>query len=251
MSERLEALRASVAHLRSLSARLGPDDYTRPAYPEEWAIADTFSHLGSGAVIAARSLEEGVAGRDRDPAFNQTVWDEWNAKAPAAQVADALDADAALVGLLDSTTESQRAGFRFALGPFDLDFEGFLGLRLGEHVLHTWDVEVVLDPAATLANDAANLIIDNLHRIVRFAGKATGEERVVTVRTLAPARDFDLVFGPDSLALVDAAHEGAVDLELPAESFVRLIYGRLDAAHTPTALDDRELDELRRAFPGF
>jgi uncharacterized protein (TIGR03083 family) len=251
MSERLEALRSSIEHLRSLAALLDPADYARPAYPREWTIADTFSHIGSGAVIAERTVDDTVAGNDRDPAFNQSVWDEWNAKAPDAQVADALVADAALLERLDSTTESQRAEFRFSLGPFDLDFEGFLGLRLSEHVLHTWDVEVVLDPTATLASDAANLIIDGLHRVVRFAGKATGEQRTLTVRTLDPVRDLALIFEPESITLVDAAHEGAVDLEVPAETFARLIYGRLDAEHTPSAVDDEELDELRRAFPGF
>jgi hypothetical protein len=32
----------------------------------------------------------------------------------------------------------------------DLDIAGLAGLRLGEHALHTWDIAVALDPAATL-----------------------------------------------------------------------------------------------------
>ncbi len=251
MSERQEALRASVAHLRSLSEGLTPADYDRPAYPSEWTIADTFSHVGSGAIIATRTIDDVLSGRDRDPAFAPSVWEEWNAKTPAAQVADALAADEAFMARLDATTEGQRAGFHFSLGPFELDFEGFLGLRLSEHVLHTWDVEVALDPSATLASDAANLIIDGLHRVVRFAGKASGEERTLTVRTLDPARDLALVFAPDSVTLIDAAHEGPVDLEVPAETLVRLVYGRLDADHTPAVVDSGELDSLRRAFPGI
>jgi len=41
-------------------------------------------------------------------------------------------------------------------------------------------------------------------------------------------------------------------LRLPAEALVRLVYGRLDPAHTP-ALEARgvDVDELRRIFPGF
>jgi hypothetical protein len=39
---------------------------------------------------------------------------------------------------------------------------------------------------------------------------------------------------------------------MPAEAFIRLLYGRLDPAHTPpvesTGVD---LDELRQLFPGF
>jgi len=38
---------------------------------------------------------------------------------------------------------------------------------------------------------------------------------------------------------------------LPAEAFIRLIYGRLDPEHTPElAIPDIDLDTLRRGFPG-
>ncbi len=40
-------------------------------------------------------------------------------------------------------------------------------------------------------------------------------------------------------------------MTLPAEAFVRLVYGRLDAAHTPPVdTDGVSLDDLRAAFPG-
>src|SRR5258707_1070265 len=39
---------------------------------------------------------------------------------------------------------------------------------------------------------------------------------------------------------------------LPAEAFIRLVYGRLDPAHTPSVETRRaDLDELRQVFPGF
>jgi hypothetical protein len=42
------------------------------------------------------------------------------------------------------------------------------------------------------------------------------------------------------------------DLELPSEAFIRLVYGRLDPAHTPEVSGrPTVLEELRRAFPGF
>ena len=41
-------------------------------------------------------------------------------------------------------------------------------------------------------------------------------------------------------------------LSLPAEAFIRLVYGRLDPDHTPASVDARgvDLDLLRRTFPG-
>ena len=42
LSERLEALRESVAHLRDVASQIDPDRYTAAAYPSEWTVADTF-----------------------------------------------------------------------------------------------------------------------------------------------------------------------------------------------------------------
>ena len=38
---------------------------------------------------------------------------------------------------------------------------------------------------------------------------------------------------------------------MPAEAFIRLVYGRLDPAHTPAVDGDAALlDQLRATFPG-
>ncbi len=45
---------------------------------------------------------------------------------------------------------------------------------------------------------------------------------------------------------------GLSELRLPAEAFVRLVYGRMDEAHTPAVESAGvELDELRQIFPGY
>ena len=251
MSDRLPVLRASVEHLRHVVDNIEAFDPELSAYPSEWSIADTMSHIGSGATIMKQNLENVVAGREGDPTFNQSVWDEWNAKAPSDQVDDALVADEMLLLALEGLNPEEKSAFHFSMGPFELDFEGFVGLRLNEQALHTWDVEVAVDPSATLSDDVAGAIIDNLQLIVRFAGRANSEVKEISVRTTHPARDFMLVFADGSISLGDAAHSGAVDVELPAESFVRLVYGRLDAAHTPAGVGGLHLESLRVAFPGF
>ena len=38
---------------------LDDDALVRPAYPSEWSIADVLSHIGSGAVIFGRILDDG------------------------------------------------------------------------------------------------------------------------------------------------------------------------------------------------
>ena len=95
------------------------------------------------------------------------------------------------------------------------------------------------------------LVVDNLAMIIRFGGKPIGTEHELHVRTTDPARDFTLSLGTDGVTLTPSADVShAADLELPAEALVRLVYGRLDPAHTPSVQGNGDLDALRSAFPG-
>jgi uncharacterized protein (TIGR03083 family) len=209
------------------------------------------SHLGSGAVLFQRRLDDGLAGRDTPDDFAQPVWDAWNAKDPEAKAADGLSANRALVERIDSLTDEERARVQFSMGPMVLDLDGAVGLRLNEVALHLWDIEVTFDPRATLAPEAVESVVDNLEMIARFAGKPTGAEQSVTVRTDGPRRGFEIRVDPDSLSLAPGEPVESPDLEIPAEALVRLVYGRLDPEHTPRYRGSADLDGLRRAFPGF
>ena len=44
-------------------------------------------------------------------------------------------------------------------------------MRVGEHAVHTWDIAVALDPKATVAADAVDLLIDTAPAIVARAMK--------------------------------------------------------------------------------
>ncbi len=70
--------------------------------------------------------------------------------------------------------------------------------------------------------------------------------------TTDPERRFLLETG-EAVTLTPSDGEAApAGLRLPAEAFVRLVYGRMDEAHTPplesTGVD---LGELRQLFPGL
>ncbi len=239
--ERLLALHASVDHLRSLVAGLGDGDLERSAYPSEWTVADVLSHLGSGAVIFRRRIEDGLAGRSVPDDFAPSVWDEWNAKPPRAKADDALAADRGVLDRLDAVGEAERASFATQFGPMTVDFEMLVGFRLNEHVVHTWDVEVAGDPAARLQPGALEPVLDNLELIARFTARPTGATARHVVRTADPQRLFAIELSPEGVAFGPSADQDAVpDLELPAEAFVRLVYGRLDDAPA----------DLRSAFPG-
>ena len=73
---------------------------------------DAVTHLGSGAVITQRRLEDALAGRMTPDDYATGVWDTWNAKTPTAQRDDVLSADAALLARLEATPEERGPGRR-------------------------------------------------------------------------------------------------------------------------------------------
>jgi uncharacterized protein (TIGR03083 family) len=238
----------SVDRLHALVEPLTSDDLRRQAYPSEWTVADVLAHLGSGAVIMARRVDEALGGPAVDP---QPVWDEWNAKDPDAKSAGALAADRAFLDRLDALSDEERARVELRMGPMTFDAEGIVRLRLNEHALHSWDVAVTFHPTATVPAEAAAVVFDALSMVAGYTGKPTGSEREIVVHTSAPDADFVVALSADGVAISSAASSRPAQLRLPAEAFVRLVYGRLDPNHTPAFVGDGDdLEELRRAFPG-
>ena len=222
-----------------------------PSYSSEWDIAAVLSHLGSGAVIMRRRLQDTLAGSDMPDDFAPTVWDEWNAKTPRGQADDALVEDDRLVVAFDAVPADERPRLTFSFGPVTVGFDEAVAARLNEHVFHTWDIEVAFDPAATIAPDATAVVVDNLGLIARFTATPTGDEREIRVRTSDPVRHFTVRLTRDTAELLAGDAGVTPDLELAAEAFCRLVYGRLDPDHSPTVDANGEvLDVLRRVFPG-
>ncbi len=251
MADRLATLQDSVTRLRRIVAPLSRDLLRARAYPSEWNIADVLSHLASSAVIMQDRIEAAIEGRAVSDDLAPSLGAEWDAKSPDAKAADGLVTDQAMVDAAASLTADQRNDLRFPFGPMTVTFDEAIGFRLNEHAVHTWDVEVALDPSATIPVDAAEAVVDNLGVIIRFAGKPAGVERDVRIHTTDPDRDLTLSLASDAVSLTPSPPSPAPDLELPAEALIRLVYGRLDPDHTPPVRGDADLDELRRAFPGL
>lgn len=239
-----------------LRAHVQPMDATAvqgPSYASEWSIAQVLSHLGSGAEIFGLFLESGLRGEDPpgQDSFGP-IWRRWNERSPQAQAADGLAADEKLLTQIESLDAAQRVSLRLNLFGMDIDLTGLVGMRLNEHAVHSWDVIVPGDPAATLAADATTLMIDSLGQIAAWAGKPQGTPLAVTVLTTGPDRALALRSGDAVSVQPGRAADGGPELRLPAEALIRLIYGRLDPAHTPPVqADGVDLDELRATFPGL
>jgi uncharacterized protein (TIGR03083 family) len=247
------ALRHSHDRLRALVGPLDLAQLEQRSYASEWSIAQVLSHLGSGAEIFGLFLQAGLAGQE--PPGRDTfvpIWNAWNAKDPQAQAADALRSDEATLEQFESPGPEQKMGLRLHLFGMDMDVTGLARMRVSEHAIHSWDVAVALDPWTTVAPDAVGLLIDTVGQLAARSAKPDGKERRIRVSTSDPERYFVLETG-EAVSLTESdGEEGLPGLRLPAEAFVRLVYGRLGPAHTPPVeTDGVDLDELRQLFPGF
>lgn len=248
-------LRNSHERLVTLAEPLTSEQLREKSYCTDWSIAQVLSHLGSGAEIGTLTLAASLDGGgelDRD-AF-PPIWDAWNNRTPEQQAADCLTSDEEHVRRLEQLTDAELDGIRLSLFGMDLDAAGLVGMRLGEHAVHTWDVAASLDPAAAVAPDATALLIGNLQRVLRFAGKPAGDSFRVRIRTTDPDGDYLLTVA-DPVSMTDWTDGEAADgeIRMPAEALLRLVYGRLDAGHTPAGVSAEgvDLDRLRKVFPGF
>ncbi len=252
MEQVLRALRGSVVRLHALCRGLDDVQLEAPSYCTEWSIADVLGHVGSTAAIMHRQLDDALAGRATPEGFVPAVWEEWDAKSPRVKVDDALVVDESLLEAFESVGETERAAMSYPMGPLTLSFEQAVAMRVNEHALHSWDVEVTFDDGAHLPDDAAAVVVDNLVLIVRFTARPPGQARDVAVRTVHPARDFVISLSPEGADLLAGESGHEPDIELPAESLCRLVYGRLDEDHCPPVgpTGVEALDLLRLVFPG-
>jgi uncharacterized protein (TIGR03083 family) len=253
MTDTLDVVRHSQNRFAEILGDLTPDQVTSPSYDDEWSIADVASHLGSQAEIFRLFLEAGLDGTE-PPSHDAfvTIWDRWNAKPPAEQVADSVAANEALLSRIEDLPSSDQHAFAVEMFGGTRDLHGLTAMRLGEHAVHTWDIAVALDPSATVAPDAVDLLVDALPATAARGGRSVSGAEPVIIATTDPGRTFRVTLDPEvSVHPLDGV--AAADLTMPAEAFLRLVYGRLDPTHTPSSVAGApdHLADLRRAFPGF
>ena len=251
------AVHASHERLAAAAADLSTEQLEGPSYASERSIAQVMSHLGSQAEIFTLFLD---AGRTRSDAPGsdvfKAIWARWDASTADEQRDGYLRATAKFLDALDSFDEDQRNAWKLTLSNGADDLTNLVRMRLGEHAVHTWDVLVALDPAATLAPDATELLVDTLPGLASRVGKPIDTPVRARIATSHPERHFLLHTGADGVAL-DPDHAAGHALpgpvvDLPAEALVRLVYGRMDEAHTPALRHPTpELTSLRAVFPGF
>lgn len=252
LADWISAVRRSHDRFAALVRPLDDEQVQHPSYADDWSIAQVASHLGSQAEIFGLVLDAGLTGAPA-PGIEQfrPLWEKWDGRPAPQQVADSVQANEEFVSRVEGLSEADRTRFAVSMFGRDLDLSGFLAMRLGEHALHTWDVAVALDLSAVVSPDAVDLLIDTLPGTVAHAGRAAAEARTLALETVDPIRRFILTTGPEVTLAHDSGTE-PVQLILPAEELIRLVYGRLDPDVTSAELPGHEVvPELLEVFPGF
>jgi hypothetical protein len=112
---------------------------------------------------------------------------------------------------------------------------------------------VALDPSATVAADAVNLLVD---RVGQSRPGAQAGGRQVSARVTTTARSALLTCGSAGVTLEPADPaasgdhaDGGAALRLPAGALIRLVYGTRPRSPPPVEATQVNLDDLRQIFP--
>ncbi|WP_432198254.1 maleylpyruvate isomerase family mycothiol-dependent enzyme [Streptomyces sp. bgisy027] len=257
----IKALRTGHDGLAALVDGLGEDDLARPSGVSDWDVSQVLGHLGSGAEIASAVIHTALdGGASLVNGSNFAVWDRWNAMSRRTRARSFLRANESLVGLYESLDARTRARLRVDLGfltePFDV-VAGTARLRLSEFALHSWDVRVAFDEHATLAPDAAAVLLHAKSDLLPWVSEAAGLKglrAVIEVITTEPSSRFALRLQSPVSADFDVPEHPDGTLTLPAEAWVRLVAGRLSPRNSPAGVVSAgaaDLDMLRAVFPGY
>jgi uncharacterized protein (TIGR03083 family) len=191
--------------------------------------------------------------------FNKTVWARYDAAGRRERLEWFLAANEAATRAYESLDEQTRDNLRIDMGflPAPVDVAGAASIRLGEFTLHSWDVRVGADPAATLAPEAVPYVLPSMQMMAGFIGKPdalAGRTAVIAVTTTDPAAELTLHVSDKVSVTAGAPNSPDGTLTLPAESWIRLVTGRLKPPYIPAGIattGPADLDLLRRVFPKF
>lgn len=255
----ITALRNGYERLAELVTNFDEDALAGPSAAAEWDIAQVLSHLGSGAEIMTNTVQLTLDGKPAaDSDFNQNVWARWDSSSRQEQAAGFLVWNEKLTTLFESLTDDQRDNLRIELGylPAPADVATVARMRLSEFTYHSWDVRSASDPSATLDVEAVPQMFQNAIDLswITKPANLNGQQAVLTVATTDPATEFSLRLDDPVSIDPTPADDADGSLTLPAESWLRLIAGRLAPDHTPATLEltgPITLATLREVFPGY
>jgi uncharacterized protein (TIGR03083 family) len=257
--------RAARAEAEALAARWREWDaaaWEAPSACAGWAVKDVAAHITEGASRVIPVVRATLAG-DPTPQFTA---EERAARTrdvralPGAELATRFprDVDAVFVHFEGADEGALATTVVVPAGPHTL--AELATQRLLEAALHAWDCAAPRDPAAALRPEAAAPLVDYLlDRVGRMAtGDLGGLTATYHLELSGPGGGPLTLTLADGQAMASRGASAAADatLTLPAEAWVRLVWGRLDldralAAGTARASgDEAKARALSAVFRG-
>jgi len=252
----IDALQRSHDHLAGFVSGLTPEQLRAQSVCTDWEVSQVLSHLGSAGEINRLGLEAVLNGTEAPP--NEPIWDRWNAMSPDQRAREFIASDAAHLALLDTLDDAARDSLRFNLGflaePIDLATS--VGMRLAEHAFHSWDVFATFDPEATVDQPSTELLARRASPFFRYLanGEWVGDPGSIELHLADPDLTFTLEVGGEAALNTGGANDPIGHVDIPAEAWLRLTYGRLDPEHTPGDIKSEPsdlVDRLRGLFKGL
>ena len=249
----ITALRAEHDLLLALLPNLSDDALAGPSGAADWTIAQTLSHLGSGAEISRKPIAH-AAGQPVEEEEPQSVWARWDGSSPIDQAAGFVEHDTAYLETVEALTPEQRASISVDLGflPAPVPLVVALAMRLNEVANHSSDVRAGLDPDAEVTPQSAELLVELFAGPLGFLlGFAAKPDRLAgPVRLAVPGGG---VLVDDAVTVVTSLSDPTATLTGPDGATVRLLSGRLKAPYDGAVRLEGNvtLEELRQVFPGY
>ena len=255
-------MRVEYDRLLGYLAALEPEGWEEQSACVEWPVRQVVSHIGSQPLIFGAMLEASLRGAElMTDEQCRAIWDRFDGLGAEELLRELRRSNEALFRLIASLTDEQ-------LGATMSSFAGpapvatYLAARLNELVIHAWDIVWARDKAATLTPDAVQDLVGLNLTPTRLAGLVKPDrserlvDKMVEFHLRNPERFTTLRLAQDNVeAVSDEAAEPDLRAELPAEAFVRLLWGRYDVAAGVLSgeliLDQPELAQpLQALFPG-
>ncbi|MDD9995510.1 MAG: maleylpyruvate isomerase family mycothiol-dependent enzyme [Dehalococcoidia bacterium] len=243
----IDVINSSSRRLGDYLSGLDPQAWSQDSACEGWKVGDVVAHLTVGGESWSGSLTRALAG-DADPPPGQSFL-------PQGELGSQVIGQAAIDRYQESGTEllqeylaayERLDGVLSTLGAGDWDgpcyhrrgrmpVRDFVGVRLQELALHSWDIRAGADPAAEMWEEPLPRLVSILPRWLRIGfrrglGLPAPARFRFDVSGPAPVNE-DVVVNDDAFQ-VEPAGDAQADAVFRCNSgnYILLIYGRLSVA---------------------
>jgi uncharacterized protein (TIGR03083 family) len=244
-TEVIALISSEASQLQDFMASLEPQAWSRPSACTGWTVGDVFAHVTQGADTWSETITRAMAGDANPPPGQRMLRPGERGSEVTAQRAIALRQEKGEQALLQVFT----AGYDrlhqilLQLQPADWDkpcfhrrgivpTRDYVGIRLQELTIHSWDIRSAFDEAATLSEKPLPVLLERAQRWLANTFSPTPSLAAPVryrfdVSGPAAVRQ-DVLVSQDGFCIEPVAATGAdVTFRCDTGDYILLVYGRL------------------------